>query len=94
MPGRAVHNQFLEKVKMGLKKPLKCPFHCIKTCDVSSSPYCIVTALYNAYRGNMNSGYAFAGSNAYLADKISTVKEVFNDLISGFQTALNRSEGK
>ncbi|MBE0676293.1 MAG: nitronate monooxygenase [Bacteroidales bacterium] len=94
MPGRAVHNLFLEKVKQGLKKPIKCPFHCIKTCDVSSSPYCIVTALFNAYKGNMKGGYAFAGSNAYLADKITTVKEVFNDLVSGFQTALNRSGEK
>jgi nitronate monooxygenase len=94
MPGRAVHNIFLEKVKQGLKKPIKCPFHCIKTCDVSSSPYCIVTALYNAYKGNMKGGYAFAGSNAYLAEKITTVKEVFNDLISGFQTALSKNEQK
>ncbi len=91
MPGRAVHNPFLEKVKQGLKRPLKCPFHCIKTCDVSSSPYCIVTALFNAYKGNMKNGYAFAGSNAYLANKISTVKEVFSDLLSGFQAALSRS---
>lgn len=94
MPGRAVNNQFLEKVRQGLKKPLKCPFHCIKTCDVSSSPYCIITALYNAYRGNMKSGYAFAGSNAYLADKITTVKEVFNDLITGFNEAVRHSAGK
>lgn len=90
MPGRAVMNEFLNKVKQGLKKPIKCPFHCIKTCDVSSSPYCIITALYNAYRGNLKSGYAFAGSNAYLADRITTVKEVFNDLITGFNDALSR----
>jgi NAD(P)H-dependent flavin oxidoreductase YrpB (nitropropane dioxygenase family) len=91
MPGRAVHNTFLEKVSEGLKKPLKCPYHCIKTCDVSRSPYCIIAALFNAYRGNMKSGYAFAGSNAYLASKISTVGEVFADLVAGFQKALNRS---
>lgn len=94
MPGRAVRNQFLDKVKLGLKKPLKCPFHCIKTCDVSSSPYCIVTALYNAYKGNMKSGYAFAGSNAFLAERITTVKEVFNDLVSGFHAAVRRAESK
>jgi nitronate monooxygenase len=92
MPGRAVRNEFLDKVKQGLKKPIKCPFHCIKTCDVSSSPYCIITALYNAYKGNLKGGYAFAGSNAYLADKITTVKEIFNELISDFQTAMNNSD--
>lgn len=91
MPGRAVQNSFLEKVSQGLKKPLKCPFHCIRTCDVKTSPYCIITALYNAYKGNMKHGYAFAGSNAYLADKITTVKEVFNELINDFQKAMNRS---
>ncbi len=87
MPGRAIHNQFLDKVKKGLKIPLRCPFHCIKTCDVSSSPYCIVTALYNAYKGNMKNGYAFAGANAYLATKISTVKEVFRELVDEWQAA-------
>lgn len=90
MPGRAIRNNFIDKVKDGLKKPLKCPFHCIRTCDVSSSPYCIITALYNAYKGNMKSGYAFAGSNAYLADKITTVKEIFSELAEDFQSALAR----
>ena len=90
MPGRAVKNNFIDKVKLGLKMPIKCPFHCIKTCDVSSSPYCIITALYNAYKGNMKSGYAFAGSNAYLATKITSVKEVFNELIADFQNAINK----
>ena len=91
MPGRAVRNDFIEKVKQGSKRPIKCPHHCIRTCDVSSSPYCIISALYNAYKGNMKSGYAFAGTNAYLATKITSVKEIFQELIDGFQTALNGS---
>ena len=91
MPGRAIHNNFIEKVKQGLKTPIKCPFHCIKTCDVTSSPYCIVTALYNAYKGNMKSGYAFAGSNAYLATKITTVKEIFNELVDELNFAISGS---
>lgn len=94
MPGRAINNNFIEKVKAGLKKPIRCPFHCIKTCDVSSSPYCILNALYNAYKGNMNNGYAFAGSNAFLADKITTVKEIFAELSTDFQLALDRFKAK
>ncbi|MFO7613258.1 MAG: nitronate monooxygenase [Bacteroidales bacterium] len=92
MPGRAVNNSFLDKVKQGLKVPVKCPFQCIKTCEVSSSPYCIIKALYNAYKGNMEGGYAFGGSNAYLAEKITTVKEIFMELIADLQAAVNRSE--
>jgi nitronate monooxygenase len=90
MPGRAINNTFLDKVKAGLKKPVKCPFHCIKTCDISSTPYCIVSALLNAYKGNMKSGYAFAGTNAFLAEKITTVKEIFDELLFDFQVAYNR----
>lgn len=94
MPGRAIKNNFIEKIKQGLKIPVKCPFHCIRTCDVSRSPYCIVAALYNAYKGNMEFGYAFAGSNAYLATKITTVKEIFRELIADLQAAINRSQQK
>jgi len=94
MPGRAVNNNFIDKVKQGLKIPIKCPFHCIKTCDVSSSPYCIITALYNAYKGNMENGYAFGGSNAYLATKITTVKEIFKELVTDLQTSINRAKQK
>lgn len=94
MPGRAINNGFLEKVKQGLKMPVKCPFHCIKTCEVSSSPYCIIKALYNSYKGNMDGGYAFGGSNAYLATKITTVKEIFRELVTDLQAAIHRSEQK
>lgn len=85
MPGRAIGNSFLEKAKQGFKIPIRCPFHCIKTCDVKNSPYCIILALINAYKGNMDSGYAFAGTNAYRATQISTVKELFAELIEGFR---------
>jgi NAD(P)H-dependent flavin oxidoreductase YrpB (nitropropane dioxygenase family) len=85
MPGRAIFNNFLEKVKAGIKRPKVCPFHCIKTCDISKSPYCIMTALYQAFRGDMKNGYAFAGSNAYLATKITTVKETISGLMQKFE---------
>ncbi len=80
MPGRAIGNGFLDKVKLGIKQPIKCPFKCIKTCEISSSPYCIITALISAFKGNFEHGYAFAGTNAYLATKIISVKETFKTL--------------
>lgn len=80
MPGRAVFNKFLQKVKDGKQRPLRCPFHCIKTCDINKSPYCIITALFNAFKGKMGSGYAFCGSNAFRATKIEKVKDIFKEL--------------
>lgn len=84
MPGRAFDGEFIQSVAEGHEKPRSCAFHCIKTCNYSQSPYCIIKALYNAAKGNMKKGYAFAGSNAYLADKISSVKEVIEKLKNDF----------
>lgn len=85
MPGRAIFNDFLEKVRQGKKQPITCPFKCIRTCDVSSSPYCIIIALINAVKGNFSGGYAFAGTNAFKATSIISVKETFNNLLQEFR---------
>jgi len=88
MPGRAIINQFLKDVKAGIKKPYKCPYHCIIPCDYKDSPYCIAFALINAKLGIMNEGFAFAGANAYRADKIVSVKELVNSLIKEYNAAV------
>lgn len=84
MPGRAIFSNFIQNIRDGKKQPKICPFHCIKTCDISKSPYCIIMALYNAFRGNMDNGYAFAGANAFRATRIMSVKETFQSLIEEF----------
>ena len=85
MPGRAILSNFITKVNEGEKQPKKCPFKCIKTCDISKSPYCIIIALINALKGNFEHGFAFAGSNAFRATKISSVKEIFQSLIKEYR---------
>ncbi|CDN32480.1 Enoyl-[acyl-carrier-protein] reductase (FMN) [Mucinivorans hirudinis] len=80
MPGRAFDGEFIRRVRAGLTKPKGCPFHCIKTCDYTKSPYCIIKALYNAAKGNTDKGYVFAGARAYLSQKISSVNEVISRL--------------
>jgi nitronate monooxygenase len=85
MPGRAILSNFIKKVRDGKKQPKMCPFKCIKTCDISKSPYCIIVALINALKGNFENGYAFAGSNAFRATKITSVKEIFQSLIKEYK---------
>lgn len=85
LPGRAIHSNFITKVKDGKKQPVKCPFKCIKTCDITKSPYCIIIALINALKGNFENGFAFAGSNAFRATRISSVKEVFQSLLKEYK---------
>jgi nitronate monooxygenase len=84
MPGRAIKNSFLESVARGEKCPKQCIHHCIKTCDSDKSPYCIMLALLNAYYGNIDKGFCFAGSNAYKATKIISVQETFNEIINEY----------
>ena len=86
MPGRAILSSFIEKVREGQKQPKKCPFKCIKTCEISKSPYCIIVALINSLKGNFEYGYAFAGSNAFRATKIFSVKEVFQSLLEEYRS--------
>ncbi len=85
MPGRAIRNRFLDEVSRGKKKPYRCPYHCIKTCDHKNSPYCIFFALVNAKRGQLKHGFAFAGANAYRAEGIVTVRELIETLVAEFQ---------
>lgn len=88
MPGRAIRNQFLEDVDDGKRKPYKCPYHCIRTCDYEKSPYCIFFALVNAQRGNLSRGFAFAGVNAWRAKEIIPVKELMDSLTREYEAAL------
>ncbi|MBN1107864.1 MAG: nitronate monooxygenase [Bacteroidales bacterium] len=85
MPGRAILSNFIRKVKEGKRQPKKCPFKCIKTCDIEKSPYCIIVALISALRGNFENGFAFAGTNAFRATKISSVKEIFQSLLKEYK---------
>jgi len=87
MPGRAILSNFINKVKAGKKQPKACPFKCIKTCDISKSPYCIIIALMNALKGNFEAGYAFAGANAFRATRIFSVKEVFQSLMMEYRSS-------
>jgi len=92
LPGRAVINKFLEDIKGGIPKPFKCPFHCIKTCDNKISPYCISIALINAKKGLLKNGFAFAGANAYRAEKIISVKELVDSLLREYKGAADGSQ--
>jgi len=87
MPGRALRNQFLTEVENGNKTPFTCPYHCIKTCDRTKSPYCIALALAGARKGKFKNGFAFAGSNAYRIDKIISVKELIDSLKAEYSSA-------
>lgn len=78
MPGRALNNEFMKKVKESRIPCTKC-HQCVSTCDPSSTPYCITDALVNAAKGKIENALIFCGSNAYRATKLESVRDIMEE---------------
>ena len=83
MPGRAIHNAFLEKVERGEKKLCKC-HKCLHRCNPGEIPYCITDALIQAAEGNVEDALIFCGANAWKISEIQTVSQVVRELFPDF----------
>ncbi len=79
MPGRALHNDFLEKIGQKSLKVKKC-YGCLESCSPHKIPYCITDALIRAVKGDVQNGLIFCGANVGKITKISTVREVMKEL--------------
>ena len=78
MPGRAIKNPFMDRVKTEKCRIEHC-YHCIVTCRPAEIPYCITQALVNAAEGRVEDALLFCGSNAYRSHKIETVEDIMNE---------------
>lgn len=78
MPGRAIHNAFIDRVNAGERFITGCR-QCIKMCKPAEIPFCITNALINAVTGNVDEGLIFCGSNAYRATKIERVADIMEE---------------
>lgn len=87
MPGRAIHNKFLQDLEIKGTFKIKCPYRCLSVCKVDEAKYCIAQALLNAFFGDVDHGLIFCGQNAYRIDKIVTVKELILDLLAELEAA-------
>lgn len=84
MPGRAIHNAFIERVKVQPEKITHC-YQCIEGCQGKDIPYCITEALVHAALGDTENGLLFCGENAWRCNKIEEVKEIMRGF-SGINT--------
>ncbi len=94
MPGRALNGAFVKAYREGNKKPFKCAFHCVHTCEQEKTPYCIAMALISAMRGNLEKGFAFCGSNVWKIDSIISVRELMTSLQQEFDEAVEAMRAK
>ncbi|MCD4700274.1 MAG: nitronate monooxygenase family protein [Candidatus Aegiribacteria sp.] len=87
LPGRAINNRFLKDLEIKGKLKISCPYRCLTACKVETARYCIALALLNSYFGDVDNGLIFCGQNAYRVDKITTVKELIQELLSELKEA-------
>ena len=82
LPGRALTANIDQVRQRDVDLDIRCPSGCLKKCAYKTGQerFCIVHALDRAQQGDMKTGLIFCGSNAYKADRISTVQEVFEEL--------------
>ena len=81
MPGRALRTPLIERLDAGEKfTPDRCNL-CLTACPHGNlTPYCISRALIEAVKGNREDGLFFCGANAGRIDKITTVKELMEEI--------------
>jgi len=91
MPGRAIKNNFIDEVNSDTPTRIRCPWRCLSSCKAQDARYCISEALNNARLGNLDNGYAFAGSNAPRIDRIVHVKDIFTELTHDYLVVVEKN---
>ncbi len=80
LPGRAIKTAFVEKLlKKDVPKPVGCDF-CLKNCSLE---YCIILALINSQKGDIDNGVVFSGENVWkIKDRsIRPAAEIIKELV-------------
>jgi nitronate monooxygenase len=82
LPGRAILTHFDKVRERDVVRGQRCPSGCLKKCSYKETRdrFCIVHALDRAQRGDVETGVVFCGTNAWRADHIGTVVEIFAEL--------------
>lgn len=87
LPGRAILNNLQKIGEYDVQKGTTCRMGCLKKCTYKESGerFCIVSALDRAQRGEVESGLVFCGTNAWKANRITTVQAIFDELFGAVQ---------
>ena len=82
LPGRAIiANQ--DKIRQyDVDHHTPCRMGCLKKCSYKETGerFCIISSLDRAQRGDVETGLTFCGTNAWKADRITTVQAIFDEL--------------
>ncbi|GFO56456.1 2-nitropropane dioxygenase [Geomonas sp. Red276] len=84
LPGRAILSNQQSIVNYDQDNATCCAYGCLKKCSYKESGerFCIVSSLDRAQKGEVETGLIFCGTNAWKANRIETVQEIFDELFA------------
>jgi len=84
LPGRAILDNKDNIRQYDLDQVTVCRMGCLKKCSFKETGerFCIVSALDRAQRGDVDTGLVFCGTNAWKAERITTVQAIFDELFA------------
>ncbi len=91
MPAKAIRTKFLDDVLRGERKKFDCNYQCLRTCDPATVQFCIAKGLIDAVEGDIDNAVVFAGTNVSRINKIVTVKELIDEIVSEASEELDKA---
>jgi len=82
LPGRAIRNEFSEKIN---KDPDLAPENCVACLKKCKQNFCIMDALINAQRGNLEKGLIFSGEYIERINEILPAGDIIRKLVEDFK---------
>ncbi len=86
-PARGVKTNLFNLIEKKEAPKIKCISNCVSPChrgvEAKEVGYCIADRLSDAFRGNVEEGLFFTGTNGYRLDREISVKELMDKLVNG-----------
>jgi nitronate monooxygenase len=84
LDGRAIRNDFTDKISDGAKVRIAKCYDCLKVC---SHRFCTMESLLTSLRGDVTNGLVFAGSRVHEIKEILPVQQIMDNLVFEYQRA-------
>ncbi|RLA75753.1 MAG: nitronate monooxygenase [Epsilonproteobacteria bacterium] len=87
LPARGVVTALQKAIEEKTAPKVACISNCVAPCnrgvEAKAVGFCIADRLADAYKGDIDTGLFFTGSNGYKVDKLYSVKEIIDRLVNG-----------
>ena len=90
-PGRAVRTSLIKNLTQD-NPNIKCYSNCVTPCNLGEEArkvgFCIANCLSDSYNGKVDTGLFFSGENGYRIEKLVSVEDLINELMTPTQSSI------